>query len=713
LDNADTAQPTFVAPYLTETEHLEFQVTVSDGENSVVDTVFITVDADNDPPLLEVGADQTVSGGDSVTLGATVTVAPTSIDLNATPVNSYGGSSQDIQATVDINDAGDTIGISGNGWKAIDFPYTVTEDTILEFDFKSDSEGEIHGIGFDNDSQLSAQTTFKVHGTQSWGINDHDNYDGSQGEWQPYTIRVGDYFTGDFDRLTFAMDHDVSSPDGESFFRNIQVYEEGQGDPEGEPISYTWEQISGPEVSLSDEHAAAPIFQAPAGQWTDQEIVFQVTASDGVNDVSERVTITVEGNPDMLLIDAGQDLEVQENETVTLGVSTETAVPSLNLSDTPVETYGGSDQDILATVSIEDGGDTIAITGNGWKSIDFPYTVTEDTILEFDFKSGSEGEIHGIGFDNDNQLSAQTTFKVHGTQNWGNVEYDNYDSSQGDWQQFTIRVGDYFTGDFDRLTFAMDHDVPGPDGESLFRNIRVFEEDQTDTSGAGLTYTWQQISGPPVTLQDADTDSPTFVAPNMESSDEAVFQVAVSNGETTETDTVTVVIHPINITVTSRLPIELSSPGRIDWTDDTDLRLLDPESDDQQVETLLETTEELLGVAMGGHGDTRLALDDMGHVSGEVHEKIILSDMDEIPSATYRLTPVDKYDTDKIEVPPVDLHEASTHPMHEWEGEGHEEDSSTHQGGIPTYLWGLLRGIAGTRNNEDKSDSHTIKPGNR
>ncbi|MCP4255315.1 MAG: S8 family serine peptidase, partial [Candidatus Scalindua sp.] len=49
----------------------------------------------------------------------------------------------------------------------------------------------------------------------------------------------------------------------------------------------------------------------------------------------------------------------------------------------PIESYGGS-QDASPTVTIEDGGATLRIVGNSWKSIDFPYTITSNTVLEFD-----------------------------------------------------------------------------------------------------------------------------------------------------------------------------------------------------------------------------------------------------------------------------------------------------------------------------------------
>ena len=50
----------------------------------------------------------------------------------------------------------------------------------------------------------------------------------------------------------------------------------------------------------------------------------------------------------------------------------------------------------------------------------------------------------------------------------------------------------------------------------------------------------------------------------------------------------------------------------------------------------------------------------------------------------------------------------------EWAGEESEEGVSSQQGGLPTYLWGLLRGIAGTRSHESKDDeTHTSKFGKR
>jgi hypothetical protein len=94
----------------------------------------------------------------------------------------------------------------------------------LEFEFKSDVRGEIHGIGFDYNTSNSSQWAFQLHGSQTWGVQTHANYQGGSG-WKAYKIFVGQEFTGSFDRLVFIMDHDGGSGDGESEFRNMRIYE--------------------------------------------------------------------------------------------------------------------------------------------------------------------------------------------------------------------------------------------------------------------------------------------------------------------------------------------------------------------------------------------------------------------------------------------------------------------------------------------------------
>ena len=157
---------------------------------------------------------------------ATVTVTVTTV-LNFndyTPIQSYGGSGHDIDSTMTILNGGATLSIVGNGWKKIAFPYTVTPNTVIEFDFQSSVQGEIHGIGFDLDNIIGDNSIFQLHGTQIWGgaIQAFNNYAGETPKH--YVIPVGTYYTGSMLYLTFAMDDDANTA-GESVFSNVQVYE--------------------------------------------------------------------------------------------------------------------------------------------------------------------------------------------------------------------------------------------------------------------------------------------------------------------------------------------------------------------------------------------------------------------------------------------------------------------------------------------------------
>ncbi|UCC95469.1 MAG: hypothetical protein JSW40_01645, partial [Candidatus Omnitrophota bacterium] len=99
-------------------------------------------------------------------------------------------------------------------------------DTILEFDFRSANQGEVHAIGFDQDVNLSSGSAFKVYGTQGWGITDYADYSSTAPNTKHYTIPVGQHFTGAFNYLIFGNDHDVSSPTAESYFSNVRIYED-------------------------------------------------------------------------------------------------------------------------------------------------------------------------------------------------------------------------------------------------------------------------------------------------------------------------------------------------------------------------------------------------------------------------------------------------------------------------------------------------------
>jgi hypothetical protein len=115
--------------------------------------------------------------------------------------------------------------ISNNAWKYVNLNYTITPNTVIQFDFGSTIEGEIHGLGLESDNTLSSNLIFKVHGTQNWGIRDFDNYPNNS-QWVSYSINVGNYYTGATDRLVFVADHDGGARNGNSFYRNVVIFED-------------------------------------------------------------------------------------------------------------------------------------------------------------------------------------------------------------------------------------------------------------------------------------------------------------------------------------------------------------------------------------------------------------------------------------------------------------------------------------------------------
>ncbi|HSR68099.1 MAG TPA: M36 family metallopeptidase [Acidobacteriota bacterium] len=139
-----------------------------------------------------------------------------------------------------------------------------------------------------------------------------------------------------------------------------------------------------------------------------------------------------------------------------------------------------SNQDVSANVQVADGGDTLVLTGNTWRRSLSSFNVTSNTVIEFEFASSSEGEIHAIGFDEDNTLNNDARhFMFWGFQNWtggGRITWTPQYSGNGSFQTFTIPVGQFYTNPSMRMVFTNDKDSGTLNNEGRFRCVRVFED---------------------------------------------------------------------------------------------------------------------------------------------------------------------------------------------------------------------------------------------
>ncbi len=220
-------------------------------------------------------------------------------------------------------------------------------------------------------------------------------------------------------------------------------------------------------------------------------------------------------------------------QAAAFGVTSPASV--LTVSATPIAinfnsytiTSSGTQDTPGATATIESSGAALRIKGNAWKKIAFPYAMTVKTVMEFDFQSPVLGDIHAIGLEEDNVESTNRFFELYGTQVWAIQDYKNY--APPGVKHYKIPVGAYFSGNKNYLTFVNDHDVATPTAESLFSNIKIYEDTQAPTAPTGLTAT--VISATQINLSwTASTD-------NIKVAGYQIFRGGVQIGTTTTATT--------------------------------------------------------------------------------------------------------------------------------------------------------------------------------
>jgi len=473
----------------------------------------------------EVGAEVTVpvQAPDAVLPGEPVSFDPATIQSYAPD--------QDGDGTASASSDGSTISVEGNAWKQVAFNYQATSNTLLSFEARVDSEGEIQGIGVDGDGiwDNGNDVAFIVAGTQTEVASRASlNFDfHGQGEpvWKTFLVDLGSSFTGNVNSLTFISDHDVDNPDAAASYRNVRLFE-----------------------SDGSVNTGA----ADSGS-TD------TTSDSGTDDTTSGTTDDTSASP---------DAEVTAEGPIAF----------------TTETFTGytQEQDQGGTVSVTDGGRTVSLDGNTWQKAAFSYDVTADTVLRVTARIEEVGELQGIGVDADGvwDNGNDVAFVLGGTQTDALVRdslNDDYRGQAGsEWQTFEIDLGSHFTGRIANLTFLNDHDVSNPAAAASFRDIELFEASQepANTAPEARDDNAEVLNDSSVTIPVLDNDSdPDGDTLSLASVGEATHGTMAMNDDGTVTftpddgfvgeDSFTTTISDGNGgAATSTVSVSVSSPNR-------------------------------------------------------------------------------------------------------------------------------------------------------
>ena len=131
-----------------------------------------------------------------------------------------------------------------------------------------------------------------------------------------------------------------------------------------------------------------------------------------------------------------------------------------------------SNQDRDRDFTVLNNGASIRLDNNTWLQTDTIYTITLNTVVEFTFESSVQGEIQGLGFDEDSEASSKRIFHLYGTQDWGRSGFTYTGVGR---QTFKIPVGQYYSGNGFHLILVNDDDS-GIGANGTFSDVRVYEE---------------------------------------------------------------------------------------------------------------------------------------------------------------------------------------------------------------------------------------------
>ncbi len=380
----------------SETINASFDVSLSDGALTDTATVNLNVTPQNDQTTLVVndGSPNLINFND-------YTITP-----HEAGQDGAGGHGTSVTVSAD----GATIELGGNAWKKIDIPYTLTANTVLSFEFRTDAVAEIQGIGFDNDTSVgNGLFGYQIAGSQVWGGVDqsHRNYQIGDG-WVRYDIPIGADYTGVISNLTFIQDNDTGVA-ATTEFRNVGFYESNQNlnmneggtfnitaahitsvdvDDSGTGLTYTASNLSNGVVQVSgvtqttftqDDIDNNRVTFVHDGSDT-LSAGFDISLADGL----ENGTTTDTGTFSIIVNPVNDDTVITTNSALTLaeGSSSTITTTHLNMSD-----GDNSPHDVVVNVT--------GVASNGFVARASAPTVAITSFTLAEIQNGDIQYVHG------------------------------------------------------------------------------------------------------------------------------------------------------------------------------------------------------------------------------------------------------------------------------------------------------------------------------
>jgi len=393
--------------------------------------------------------------------------------------NASGGlSGGGLQVTVGGIDNADIFGMSG-GWRRsftlnepannvrISFYYNLTQASDYESDEFSEVlvsvDGTLYGMGL-NDYVAQIFGNGNGGGSESTG-------------WQFFEISLGALPVGDH-TLVFGLHNNKKTYDNESTVLLIDdVVITATSATGNTPPSVT---ITAPPNDSTFTEGDIINFSGTASDFEDGDLTPSLSWTSSIDG-----TIGSGGTFSTSTLSVGTHI-ISASVTDIGGLEGSDAISvtisPMGLPDVidwnTMSTVAYSNQDNTGTFEVQDGGLTFFMEGNRWRRTTDTFTITPFTLLEFEFQSDSQGEIHGIGFDEDDTLTNDLRiFRIYGTQNWsGDINWTPAYSGSGTFESFTIPVGQYYTGSGFYLVLVNDKDSGTLDNTGRFRNMRIYED---------------------------------------------------------------------------------------------------------------------------------------------------------------------------------------------------------------------------------------------